>query len=339
MVSEFLLKLFNGGGPVDRCGCLVGISDVLIERSFQSIGTEEVIGLQMFALQEAEPDFNLIEPGRIGRQPMHLKVQVLGTAAFLLLEPVFQLLGGVCGSMIKHEDHCMYLTAQGFGNDLLLDEGLEIDTAFPRPTGSVDLAIGDGASGTQMPGATTMRASFMEHWFAWTSRTRRLLTLTCLDGGFLIETDQPRALTPKRLGLARGVQDRAGTLEERDGIMDMLPGMVTPGAKTLGFQPAPHRTGRDGRKGWGLGNMPSQFRPTPARERDVFLLGYTTGDGGDVHALLRGKNASALHCGARRHADGFAPNDHAMCAPCGLSCQRLRPVVDSFVQDGSGQEE
>lgn len=75
MVSEFLLKLLNGVGPVDRFRRLVGISEVLTERSFQRVGTEKVIGLQVFALEETEPDFDLIQPGGVGRQPMHLKVE------------------------------------------------------------------------------------------------------------------------------------------------------------------------------------------------------------------------------------------------------------------------
>lgn len=60
MCSEFLLKLLNRVGPVDWLGCLVVIGDVFTERSFQSSSVEKVIGLQMFALQQAEPDFDLI---------------------------------------------------------------------------------------------------------------------------------------------------------------------------------------------------------------------------------------------------------------------------------------
>ena len=66
MVSEFLLKLFNSVGPLDGLGRLIVISDVLTERSFQSVSTGKVIGLQMFALQQAEPDFDLIQPGGMG---------------------------------------------------------------------------------------------------------------------------------------------------------------------------------------------------------------------------------------------------------------------------------
>ena len=84
MVSEFLFKLFDGICPVDRFGRLVVISDVLIKRSFQGISTEKVIGLQMFALEDAKPNLDLIQPGRIGRQPMNLEVQSFITCLLLL---------------------------------------------------------------------------------------------------------------------------------------------------------------------------------------------------------------------------------------------------------------
>jgi hypothetical protein len=86
-------------------------------------------------------------------------------------------LGGVRGSIIENEDHGMHLTTQRFGNDLLLHEGLEIDKAFALPTGSVDLAIGDGESGKQMPCSTTMITCFVQEWLARARWARRLLTL------------------------------------------------------------------------------------------------------------------------------------------------------------------
>src|SRR5258708_36791274 len=101
----------------------------------------------MFALEEAEPDFDLIQPGRIGRQPMDLEVQLLFTDAFLFAEPAFELFGGVRGPIIEYEDHGMHLTTKRFGNDLLLHKSFEIDKAFALPTCSVDLAIGDREAG------------------------------------------------------------------------------------------------------------------------------------------------------------------------------------------------
>lgn len=86
MLSEFLFKLLDRVGPVDRLGCLIVIGDVLTDRGFQSSGTDKVIGLQQFALKQTELNFELIQPGRIGRQPEDLKVQSPITGEFLLME-------------------------------------------------------------------------------------------------------------------------------------------------------------------------------------------------------------------------------------------------------------
>src|SRR2546428_8693176 len=81
-LSEFLFQFFDGVSPVDRFSSLVMISDVVVERAFEGTGADEVIGLQVFALKHTEPDFELIEPGGIGRQPEHLKVQLPVTGRF-----------------------------------------------------------------------------------------------------------------------------------------------------------------------------------------------------------------------------------------------------------------
>jgi hypothetical protein len=66
MHSEFLFELLNGVGPVDRLSSLIVIGDIVSESGFQGRGRDEVVGLQTFALEQAEPDFDLIQPGGIG---------------------------------------------------------------------------------------------------------------------------------------------------------------------------------------------------------------------------------------------------------------------------------
>ena len=105
MISEFLFKLFHGIGPIDWFGSLVVIGDVLVERVFEVLRAQKVIGLQVFALQHTEPDLNLIQPGRIGRQPEHLKVQSPGTSAFLLTEPAFELFRSMGGAIVENQGH------------------------------------------------------------------------------------------------------------------------------------------------------------------------------------------------------------------------------------------
>src|SRR5713226_6083405 len=64
--------------------------------------------------------------------------------------------------------------------------------------GPVDLAIRHRKSGKQMACTTTMIASFVEHRLAWACWARKLLPFSCLDRGFLIETDQPGACSQER---------------------------------------------------------------------------------------------------------------------------------------------
>src|SRR5258708_7519168 len=156
MRSEFVFKLLNRVGPVNRFGGLVVIGDVVVESGFQSRRRDEVVGLQTFALEQTDPDFDLIQPGGIGRQPEHLEAQPSFTHLLLLTEPAFKLFGGVRGSIIKDEGHRLHLTTQRFGNDLLLHKGLKIDKAFALPTGSIDLAISDREPGPKMTRTATL---------------------------------------------------------------------------------------------------------------------------------------------------------------------------------------
>ncbi len=146
----------------------------------------KVIRLQMFALQPTPPDFDLIQPRCVGRQPVHLKVQAPFTRLFLLTEPPRELFGRMGSAIVQDEGQRVDLASQGFGNDHLLEKGLEIDKALAAAAGSVNLSIGDRESGKQMACATTMVASFVQQRLAWACWARRLLPLACLDGGFLI---------------------------------------------------------------------------------------------------------------------------------------------------------
>ncbi len=193
MFSEFVFKLLNRIGPVDRFGHLVVIGDVFVERAFKGAGAGKVIGLQVFALKQTEPDFDLVQPRGIGRQAEHLEVELSVTGHFLLTQPAFELFRGMGGAIVQNQGHDLDLPTQRLGNDLLLHKGLEIDKAFALPTGAVDLAIGDRESGKQMTCAATLIARLVQHRHAGACWTGRLLTLAGLNGGFLIETDQPGA--------------------------------------------------------------------------------------------------------------------------------------------------
>src|SRR5260221_10818584 len=138
-----------------------------------------------------------------------MKVQLPLAGAFLFAEPPFELLGSVGRSIIENEGHRVDLPPKGFGNDLLLHEGLEINKAFALAAGSVDLAIGNGESGKQMACASTIIASFVQRRLACARWTRRLLAFACLDRGFLVQADQPGPCSQKGSRLAIGLQDWA----------------------------------------------------------------------------------------------------------------------------------
>lgn len=205
MRTDFLFQLLDCVGPVDRLGRLIVIGDILAESGFEGICRDKVIRLQMFALQQTEPDFDLIQPGRVGRQPVHLKVQPPFTRLLLLTEPPLELFGRMGDAIVRDEDHRVDLSSQGLGNDFLVYKGLEIDEALALTAGPVDLAIRHRKSGKQMACTTTMIASFVERRLAWACWARKLLPFSCLDRGFLIETDQPGACSQERSRLAIGL--------------------------------------------------------------------------------------------------------------------------------------
>ena len=260
MISEFVFKLFGGIGPVDRFSRLVIIGDVLAERGFEGMRAGKVIGLQVFALQHAEPDFELIEPGGIGRQPEHLKMHSLVTGNCLFTQPALQLFGSVGRAIVQDERHGVDLATKRFRNDHLLHEGLEIDKTLPTAADPVDLCIGDGESGKQVAGAATMIACFVQHGLARLCWARELFTLARLHGGFLIQTEQPDACLQEGTRLTIGVEHRTGALQEGDGIMDMLPGMIAPGADTFGGSAIAPLCWPRCAEGWDLGPRDGPIR-------------------------------------------------------------------------------
>ena len=130
------------------------------------------------------------------------------TGAFLLTEPAFELFRRMGGPIVQNQGHRVDVPPEGFGDDLLLHKRLEIDKAFARSAGAIDLAISHGEPGKQMTSATTMIAGFVQYRLAWASRTRRLLALSCLNGRFLVEADQPGACSQKDTRLRIGLEHR-----------------------------------------------------------------------------------------------------------------------------------
>src|SRR5947207_9678201 len=128
-----------------------------------------------------------------------------------------------------------------------------------------------------MPKATTVITRFVQDGLVWLCRTRRLFSLACLNGSFLICADQPDTLAQECLGRGIGLQNRTSSFQESGRIMNVLPSMIAPRTKPLGFEPTTYCTWGDRGKTLVLGYASSQFSSTPAREWDLFLFGQATG--------------------------------------------------------------
>jgi len=58
-----MLQLFNRVRPLEGLGSLIVASNEIQDGLLKLIKTNEMIGLQEFALQQTEPNFDLIEKG------------------------------------------------------------------------------------------------------------------------------------------------------------------------------------------------------------------------------------------------------------------------------------
>lgn len=292
-----------------------------------------MVRLQTLPLEEAKPDLDLIEPGSIGRQPQHLKMQTKIAHATQLLEPAFELPGGMRRPIIENEDDRLNVTVQGFSKDDLLHNALEIDKALALAASTVDPAISDGKPGKQVPRATTMIACLVENRFVRIGGTRGLFPLTRLNGGFFIQTHQPRAVLRESACLKVSVENRTGALQEGFWMMDVLPRVIAPGTKAFRFEPATHRTRRETRQARIVSNLSRQGTATPAGERDGLLPRQATSEGSDLRADLRGKNASVLHSEEHQLANAFLSSVRASYAPFGRWSQRSTRSAGCFAQD------
>jgi len=74
----------------------------------------------------------------------------------------------------------------------------------------------------------------------WDRWARGVFGFTCLDRGFLINTNDPGALLEQGLGLFIQMQDWTRALQEGFLVLDLLPGMETPRTNLLSGEPTPN---------------------------------------------------------------------------------------------------
>ena len=107
---ELVFQLFNRVRPLERLGSLVIANNKVVNGEFQLIQAAEMVGLQEFALQQTEPDFQLIEPGGIDRQPIELDREFSLHDGRQLLDPACELLGSMGRPVIQY--HCHRLLSE-----------------------------------------------------------------------------------------------------------------------------------------------------------------------------------------------------------------------------------
>jgi len=96
---------------------LIVASNEIQDDQSKLIKTGEMVRLQEFALEKTEPDFDLIEPGSISREPIEPHGQFFIRRCFQFLDPLGELLGGVGWTIIEDQRYRLYTTTVGFCKD------------------------------------------------------------------------------------------------------------------------------------------------------------------------------------------------------------------------------
>jgi Pyridoxamine 5'-phosphate oxidase len=91
--SKLAFELLNRVGPLQRLSRLVVVANKVLDGLLKLIEAGKMLGLQKFALQQAEPNFDLIKPGGIGRQPIELHREFAIRPRSQFLDPEGELLG------------------------------------------------------------------------------------------------------------------------------------------------------------------------------------------------------------------------------------------------------
>lgn len=332
--SECSFQLLDRVGPLDRLGRLITVSDERQHCLLEIRWTGEMIGRKELALQHAEPDFELIQPGSTRRQPMCLERHSPLLLKRLLLQPALHLLGRVRRAVIQHQRDPLDTAPPRLGHQHLLEKGLKAYKPFPARTLPNHLPISDAQARQQVQRPASAVAWRLAERAAALGRSWGLFGLAGLDRGFLVHTDDPDTRLQQGLRRRIQLQDGPRSFQKAMRVLDMLPHPIAPGTNPFSAQPAAYGAGRDGGQARCGRYPPSQFRPTPARERHGLLAWQATGDGSHLGAHLRGKNGGARLSAGHRQECGSGPSAAAICGPCGRWFPPFGPVVDCSSWDG-----
>src|SRR5260370_27849788 len=107
-----MFKLFNRVGPLNRLSLLVVIREKVSNGLLQILRTDKMIGLQKLALQDTKPDFELIQPGSVRRQPKHMKGELTLSHYRQFPQPALQLLWRVGGAIVENQVNRLHTTLE-----------------------------------------------------------------------------------------------------------------------------------------------------------------------------------------------------------------------------------
>lgn len=153
-----MLQLFNRVRPLKWLGGLIGVRHKIQDGPLQLLTAGKMVRLEKLALEQTEPDLNLIEPRGIGRKPIELHRQFPFRLGCQFGDPSRELLGCVSRTIIEHQSDRLHPTALGFRNENGFSKGAEVDKPFARVALTIDQPIGHGECRHQVHSSTPMVA-------------------------------------------------------------------------------------------------------------------------------------------------------------------------------------
>ena len=185
--SEFLQDRIGGSGPGERRGLGVVLIHEQLDAVDKLLNVSERPALDGALTDDAEPTFDLIEPGRVSRREVNMESRPLS-------EPGADLGVFVCGVIIHHHMHVQCRWHVGFN---VTQEGQEFLMTMPRSALANDRAGGDIEGREESRGA--MSKVIVGHAFnvSESHRQDRLTAFEGLDLGLFIDTQDQ--------GIIRGI--------------------------------------------------------------------------------------------------------------------------------------
>ena len=238
-MREFGFELFDGVRPSHRFGIPISFFEVAHEDSLDFISVLEIVRRQDVALHMRKDNLDLIQPGRMDRQPVDLDPERQVQA----FDPFFDLFGRMRGAVVENQMQDADLLAPETAEEHL-EEGLEITEALSIETTRQSFAAIDQQRREQLDRSLALIAIADQGRASRTRRSGAAYSLASLKGGLFIGAHDD--MTDGRQLLSPFVEPQDGNgLFQKLGIGRFLPASELPGFDVFSAQPAPNGGGRD----------------------------------------------------------------------------------------------